>query len=125
GEDPQALGLGKDCVQPECSRLLVTLLRAWTERPPARQFNRRSAPERTELISGLSAIYSALGGKLLKNQSRHWDYSRRDLDQLLIYQGVGGQVDTPAASLATEKWETLDESATGFRLRRNGPGERL
>lgn len=127
GEDPQALGLGKDCVQPECGRLLVTLLRNWIERPAPRQFGRRQTLERTELVSGLATIHVAIGGKLLKSQSRHWDYSRRDADQLFIYQGVGGQQQTaaPAPSFDTERWETLDESATGFRLRRKGAGERL
>ena len=126
GEDPQALGLGKDCVQPECGRLLLTLLRSWSERPPARQFSRRLAPERTELVCGMSAIHTAVGGKALKSQARHWDYSRRDAEQLFIYQGVGGGADASSeATFAAEKWETLDESATGFRLRRKGGGERL
>lgn len=125
GADPQDLGLGKDCVQPECSRLLVTLLRAWTERPPVRQYSRRLAPERTELVSGLSSIHIAVGGKLFKSQTRHWDYSRRDAEQLFIYQGVRSQADEPAPTFTAEKWETLDESATGFRLRRKGPGDRL
>lgn len=127
GEDPQALGLGKDCVQPECGRLLVALLRNWTERPAPRQFSRRRALERTELVSGMGDIHAAIGGKPLRSQARHWDYSRREADQLFIYQGVGSQqVDTPAApAFNSERWETLDESATGFRLRRAGPGERL
>ena len=125
GADPQELDLGKDCVQPECGRLLRTLLRAWTERPAPRQFARRLAPERTEVVSGLAAIHTAVGGKVLKSQARHWDYTRRDAEQLFIYQGVGGSGGEAAPAFTAEKWETLDESAIGFRLRRKGPGERL
>ncbi len=125
GADPQSLGLGKDCVQPECGRLLLTLLRAWTEPPSTRAYTRRLAPGRTELVSGLAAIHLAIGGKALKSQARHWDYSRRDAEQLFIYHGVAASTATEQAGFTAEKWETLDESASGLRLRRRGPGDRL
>ena len=126
GVDPQTLGLGKDCVQPDVGRLLVQLARAWVEAPAPRQFTRRLAAERTEVTSGMQAIHLAITGRAFKSAARHWDYSRRDAEQLHIYQGVAppGAGDGPTG-FATEKWETLDESATGFRLRRKGPGERL
>ena len=102
------------------------LYRSWAERPPVRQFARRLAPGRTEVVGGVAAIHTAVGGKLLKSQARHWDYTRRDAEQLFIYQGVGGAADATAeAGFVAEKWETLDESATGFRLRRRGSGDRL
>src|SRR5262249_16556338 len=125
--DPQTLGLGKDCVQPDCGRLLVQLLRAWVETPAPRQFARRLGAARTELTSGMEAIHLAISGRTFKSAARHWDYSRRDAEQIHIYQGVAPPAspsDGPTG-FAAEKWETLDESATGFRLRRKGPGERL
>src|SRR5215470_1233922 len=45
GEDPQTLGLGKDCVQPDVGRLLNHLARAWGEAPSQRQFTRRPTAE--------------------------------------------------------------------------------
>lgn len=127
GADPQTLGLGKDCVQPDGGRLLMQLLRGWVEMPAPRQFTRRLAAARTELTSGLEAIHLAISGKTFKSATRHWDYSRRDAEQIHIYQGVAPPAspsDAPTG-FAAEKWETLDESANGFRLRRKGPGERL
>jgi hypothetical protein len=126
GIDPQTLGLGKDCVQPDAGRLLRHLLRTWVEVPAARQFSRRLAAERTELTAGLEAIHLAVSGKAFKRAARHWDYTRRDAEQIHIYQDVtAGSESGTLTGFAAEKWETLDESANGFRLRRRGGGERL
>jgi len=126
GVDPQTLGLGKDAVQPEAGRLLNTLLRAWVEAPASRQFTRRLVAARTELVSSFDSIHLAVSGRAFKSASRHWDYSRRDAEQIHIYQGTAAAAtEEVAAAFTAEKWETLDESANGFRLRRKGPGERL
>jgi hypothetical protein len=129
GVDPQTLGLGKDCIQPEVGRLLAALQRAWIEPPAQRLFTRRLVTQRTELTSGFESIHLALSGRVFKSASRHWDYSRRDAEQLSIYQGVSPAAAASAseapAGFSAEKWETLDESANGFRLRRKGGGERL
>jgi hypothetical protein len=126
GVDPQTLGLGKDVVQPDAGRLLNTLLRAWVEAPASRQFTRRLVAARTELVSGFDSIHLAVSGRAFKSASRHWDYSRRDAEQLHIYQGMAAAAtEEVATAFSAEKWETLDESANGFRLRRKGPGERL
>jgi hypothetical protein len=125
GADPQTLGLGKDVVQPDAGRLLNTLLRAWVEAPASRQFTRRLVAARTELVSGFDSIHLAVSGRAFKSATRHWDYSRRDAEQIHIYQGTSAATETVSAAFTAEKWETLDESANGFRLRRKGPGERL
>lgn len=128
GQDPQTLGLGKDCVLPEAGRLLASLLRAWIESPASRQFTRRLVLGRTELTSGFESIHVALSGKLFRSASRHWDYSRRDAEQIHIYGAAAASAphSTPGqAGFVSETWETLDESANGFRLRRKGAGERL
>jgi hypothetical protein len=128
GVDPQTLGLGKDCVQPDVGRLLAQLARVWVDTPAPRQFTRRLVAARAELVSGLESIHVAISGKAFKNAAagRHWDYSRRDAEQIHIYQGARASHDEEAATaFSAEKWETLDESANGFRIRRKGPGERL
>jgi len=127
GQDPQTLGLGKDAVQPEAGRLLASLLRTWIEAPASRQFTRRLVLGRTEVTSGFESIHVALSGKLFKSASRHWDYSRRDAEQIHIYGTAAAVPDSSPgqAGFVSETWETLDESANGFRLRRKGAGERL
>jgi hypothetical protein len=125
GVDPQTLGLGRDCVQPEVGRLLVTLSRGWIDVPSPRQFSRRLVPGRVELTCGFESIHLAISGQIFRNAVRHWDYSRRDAEQLQIYQGVLHAATDTQAGFTAEKWESLDESANGFRLRRKGGGERL
>jgi hypothetical protein len=126
GVDPQTLGLGKDCVQPDVGRLMHVLARAWLEAPAPRQFQRRANAGAVELVSGLETIHVALTGRLFKGGARqHWDYSRRDAESLQIYAttAIGGADAVPAVQ--TERWESLDESAKGFRLRRPNDGSRL
>ena len=125
GGDPESLGLGKDVIQPDAARLLTQLYRAWVDAPVARQFTRRLVPGRTELVAGLDSIHVAVGGRAFKSAARHWDYSRRDAEQIAIYGSVSESGQDGPAGFSAEKWETLDESANGFRLRRKGPGERL
>jgi len=121
----QGLGLGKDCVQPDVGRLIATLARNWLEAPAARQFTRRAAPGRVGLLSGLDAIHAALTGKTFKTASRHWDYSRRDAEQLQIYQTTSVAGADSVQGVPSEEWESLDESANGFKLRRTAEGARL
>jgi hypothetical protein len=102
------------------------LARAWLEAPAPRQFTRRANAGTVELVSGLETIHIALTGRLFKGGSRqHWDYSRRDAESLQIYAttSIGGADAVPAVQ--TERWESLDESANGFRLRRPNDGSRL
>jgi hypothetical protein len=125
GEDPETLGLGKDCVQPECGRLLINLLRAWTEAPLVRQFSRHAKSGYVELIVGFEAIHTAISGRAFKNETRHWDYTRKETENLYTYHLRDKRENDANAVRAAEQWETLDESPTGFRLRRNDTEERL
>ena len=128
GAFPAEIGLGMDCVQPACGELLSQLVQAWTEAPKARQFPRRLQMAPTELISGFAAIHFALSGKPFHSSLTQWDYSRRDAEHLHIFQHAPGTAEKAAARQAApilEQWETLDESATGFRIRRKGAGARL
>jgi hypothetical protein len=129
GAMPAELGFGADCVQPTCGELLAQLVRAWTEAPRARQFPRRQQVAPTELVSGFAAIHFAISGKPFESGLKQWDYTRRDAEHLHIFQHAPGLAEKSAAMAQTaplfEQWETLDESATGFRMSRKGPGARL
>jgi hypothetical protein len=125
GVDPQTLGLGKDCVQPDVGRLMNTLARSWLEAPAVRQFTRRATPGGVEMICGFDVIHAALTGKVFKGATRHWDYSRRDAESLQIYQSTSMAGGEPPPVVPAECWESLDESANGFRLRRAADGARL
>lgn len=123
---PAELGLGRDCIQPAAGELLGALLSSLTRPPKSRQFPRHVAHTATELASGLAQIHAALGGKAIVEDFRHWDYTRRDAEQIHIFQrAVGSEARRGHAASSVEQWNTLDESASGFRLHRREPGARL
>jgi cyclic-di-GMP-binding protein len=126
GEDPESLGLGNDCVLPDCARLLQTLAKSWTEQPTARQFSRRPTPGVAELSTGFEAIHVGITQRVFKDQPQQYSYTRKhQTEELYSYHGAAREQSSATATLTTERWEILDESAIGFRLRRTGPGERI
>lgn len=123
---PAELGLGRDCIQPATGELLGALLSSWTHSPKSRQFPRHVAHTATELASGMAQIHAALGGEVIVEDIRHWDYTRRDAEPIHIFQHVVGfEARRGHVVSSVEQWNTLDESASGFRLHRRGPGARL
>jgi hypothetical protein len=135
GAMPADLGLGNDCSQASCGELLAQLGRAWLDMPKPRQFPRRQQVAPTELVAGFAAIHFAISGRPFNTDHatnaalRQWDYSRRDAEHIHIFQHAPGVADKAAAlnqaAPLLEQWDTLDESATGFRMSRSGPGTRL
>lgn len=128
GAMPAELGLGADCAPALCGALLSQLVSAWTEAPKTRQFPRRQQVAPTELVAGFAAIHLAISGRPFDSGLRQWDYSRRDAEHIYIFQHAPALTDKKAALQTApllEQWETLDESANGFRLSGKAPGARL
>ena len=123
---PAELGLGRDCIQPAAGELLGALLSSWTRPPKSRQFPRHVAHTAAELASGMAQIHAVLGGEAIMEDIRSWDYTRRDVERLHTFQHtVEFEARRGPAVPSVEQWSTLDESASGFRLHRRGPGARL
>jgi hypothetical protein len=126
GAQPAELGLGQDCMQPVAGELLQALAHAWLGGPQAREFQRRNAAAATEMITGFAAIHHALnGGTSDSSAASPWDYTRRDADQIHVFQHAAARQADRAHEGAAEVWDTLDESAIGSRLRRKAPGTRV
>lgn len=130
GTDPLALGLGKDCVMPATGRVLSGLFRIWCLALHQRRFPRRPATGTVELCAGFERIHVLVAGTEFIQPEHVSTYSRKDMDSLATF---GERVDPSvplylrAAQLgfAGEPWEVVDESVSGFRLRRQNPGARL
>ncbi|OFZ73157.1 MAG: hypothetical protein A2W04_00450 [Betaproteobacteria bacterium RBG_16_64_9] len=125
GVQPGALGLGRDCTRPAAEPLLTSLLRCWTDAPFVRQFPRRAVQGPVQLASGLDDIYRVLSPAPFQSGAKSWEYSRRSTEQLQIFQRAIEMEQRAASACAMETWETLDESANGFRVRRRSAGMRL
>lgn len=122
GRSAESLGLGNDCADEEAVALLTHLQRQWSA-PLTRQFKRRPVAGRAELASGFEAIHQAIGGKIARSQNSHWDFTQRETDNIFTYGVSAGEVETSASR--AERWELIDETANGFRLRRRADGARL
>jgi hypothetical protein len=126
GADPSELGLGNDYTQPAMGELLQALAAAWLEGPRPREFQRRPASNATEIVAGFEAIHRSLSGEstVSKSTASPWEYTRRDADQMAIFQRAAKR-DEQARANAGETWDTMDQSATGFRVRRKAQGARI
>jgi hypothetical protein len=125
GADPAQLGLGRDCIRPATSELLSALARCWGNGHQPRQFPRRKACSPVKVVSGLQQIYQAIAERPFGDAERPWDYSRRAAEQLHIFQRAIDNERTRERPAEHETWETVDESANGFQLRRKTRGERV
>jgi len=138
GVKPASLGLGEDCPTDASARLLLSLYRPWGRGTAGRRFPRRQAKGGVELTADWLAIGFAIEGVVFRHprgesQPRHL----RDDISLMTFGERAPQVNAPQESrernqrdaerlgLDYERWEVLDQSAAGFRLQRQGGGERL
>lgn len=124
------LGLGDDCFEPACSRLLVSLYRPWCLAASPRRFQRRAAGGSAQLCYGFEAIHYYVGGEEFQQPEHVRVYSRGEVDSIATFRY---QVD-PAQHLhvraaqigyTIENWAVADESVGGFRLLRFGTGVRI
>ena len=127
GAQPAELGLGHDCTAPAARELLRLLARAWLGAPEVRPA-RRGPASPAKLASGFAVIHHAIGGKPAEKGADPWDYSRRDAEQLHIFQraiDVAARRQRQAHEPELEEWESFEEFARDFRLRRRGQGARI
>ncbi len=126
-EDPAALGLGEDCVQPDCEALLTLLYQRWCESVPKRRnFTRRPGEGKAQAALGMAAIHFFLGGeKPFKQPGEKEKLSQREIEDLQFFGRISDQTEKLHISrlgFSLETWQILDEGALGFRLARPDKG---
>lgn len=126
-EDPAALGLGEDCVQPDCEALLTVLYRHWFESAPKRRnFTRRHGANKAQVALGMAAIHFFLGGeKPFKQPGEREKLSQREIEDLQFFGRISEQTEKHHVSqlgFGLETWQIQDEGALGFRLARPDEG---
>ncbi|MGB0126608.1 MAG: hypothetical protein WBP72_03140 [Rhodocyclaceae bacterium] len=127
---PAQLGLGSDCLEPACSRLLLSLYRPWCLAASPRRFQRRKASGAAQLSYGFEAIHYYIAQAEFVQPEHARTYAPRELESLMTFRH---QVDTAqqlhirAAQFGytVENWAIADESVGGFRLLRFGAGVRI
>ncbi|MFT3735573.1 MAG: hypothetical protein QM776_11190 [Rhodocyclaceae bacterium] len=134
GVTPASLGLGDDCVQPACSRLLVSLYRPWGHAAAGRKFPRKRTNAEVLLCVDQQAIAFFLEGREFSqpNDGRVTSFSDTQ-----VIRTFGDRIDadlTPEALRARaaqlgyvqeENWHINDQSLTGYRISRSRGASRV
>ena len=126
GVAASSLGLGDDCIQPACARLLVSLYRPWGLAAAGRKFPRRRYRGQVQLSADPNAIAFFLTGESFEQPTetsvRTLDFTRTEamltLGEMVSRQASENDINERALQLGyvKETWEILDQSVAGFRL---------
>ena len=124
------LGLGDDCFDPPCSRLLASLYRRWCLAAHPRRHPRRKAQGTARLCYGFEAIHYHVAGAEFVQPEHVRVYSRNEIETLVTFRHQLDPIQplhVRAAQIGytVENWAVADESIAGFRLLRFGTGVHL
>lgn len=120
-----SLGLGEDCVQPACARLLVSLYRPWGLASAGRKFPRRSLRGQVKIATDPLAIAFFIDGREFTQPT---DVRRSSFSDTQVFRAFDRvEYDESEASLqeralqlgyVLETWDISDQSVAGYRLTR-------
>lgn len=131
-----SLGLGDDCVQPACARLIISLYRPWGLAASGRKFPRKPSQGEAQICSDPAGVVFFLTGSAFEypdeERVRYSDFTRTEA-MLALGERVeqaelnDAQLTEKALQLGymLEHWEILDHSVAGFRLARAQGASRL
>jgi len=134
GELPEALGLGKGCVQPACEVLLKQVYRCWCKGGRKRGTeSARTAPrgkEHCQLVAGVEAIHYFLSGQVFRKPDQPVYLSRREHEEIATFGRIAtrfGEGKSQPHDFMLEEWLLLNETAAELQLERSlkQPGGRL
>lgn len=129
GVSAASLGLGEDCVQPACARLVISLYRPWGLASSGRKFPRKLLHGQIEVCTDPLGVAYFLTGKQFEqpeDEQIHYNDFTRTEAMLALGERVE-QAEMTEAQLAEralqlgyvlEAWDVLDQSVAGFRLMR-------
>lgn len=129
GGNPAEVGLGDECIQPACEALLGSLYKRWCEVPLERSSPRGSSGKSVQLCFAFPAIYFFLGdASPFRQPGETLDIAPEIMEDMHMFGRVTQRTEKLLLSrlgFTLENWNSLDQSAGGFRLSRSGPGERI
>lgn len=129
GGNAAEIGLGEDCIQPGCEAFLSTLYRRWCEIQPSRIHNRDQAESEVQLCFAFPAIHFFLNDATpFRQPGETHDLAPEIMEDMRMYGRVTKRTEKllfARLGYTLENWRCLDQSAGGFRLTRDGEGERI
>ena len=134
GKSPEALGLGRNCAQPDCEALLKQVYRDWCKGGRKQGTTGRSASPRgkasCQLAVGIEAIHYFLSGQTFRKPDQPVYLSRREHEEIATFGRIASRFDGDKNELhnfSVEEWRVLDENTTEMHVERSlrQPGGRL
>lgn len=134
GVSAASLGLGDDCVQPACARLLVSLYRPWGLASSGRRFPRHRASQQAHVCIDPVASAFFITGKEFEQDGRPriMDFTRTEAMLTLGELVDSGdltedKMDARAIQLgySLETWDIIDQSVAGFKMVRQEGNSRV
>lgn len=134
GELPEALNLGKDCLQPDCETLLKQVYRHWCKggrkRVAGSGRTALRSKDNCQLVAGIEAIHYYLSGQLFRKPDQPVYMSRSEHEEIATFGRIATRFDEGKNQLhdfILEEWRVLDENVAELRLERSlkQPGGRL
>lgn len=125
---PAQLGLGEAPAY-LARPLLARLLRPWTLAASPRKFRRFASDASAQATGGFAAMHYAISGQPFVGGDPSLGYSHADADRMYTFgERTDNAIANPASAAGpypVDTWQVLNHSANGFRLLREGGGERL
>lgn len=136
GVSAASLGLGDDCVQPACARLIVSLYRPWGLASSGRKFPRRLIQGEVKVCADpVAAAYFLTGKKFEQPEDHQIHYNDFARTEAMLALGERVEEVDPsdeelevralALGYVQENWDVVDQSVAGFRLIRQQGESRL
>lgn len=134
GLSAASLGLGDDCVQPACARLLVSLYRPWGLAASGRRFPRHRANQQAFICIDPVAAAFFITGKPFDQDGRPrvFDFMHTEamltLGERIDNEDLSDEkIDARAVQLGyvLETWDIIDQSVAGFKMVRQTGNSRV
>ncbi|MFT3849190.1 MAG: hypothetical protein QM739_11120 [Propionivibrio sp.] len=126
---PSEIGLGEDCTAGQCRRLLEHLATVWSRQlHEPRKYRRRPATGHATVCSSFDAMHFFISGAQFTPPEKHVGQTHDEYERLFAFPQMveSGQTllsERERLGLTSERWEIVNQSANGFRLRRAEAGK--
>jgi hypothetical protein len=119
GETPAHLGLGDDCIMPQCEQLLINLYQHWCDGRVHREHARRACEGNAMIAASLPAAHYYISGKPFKQPGVPKELSSKQRAEIATFGRVATRDDEDYSQIqgySMEQWPLKDESVTGMRV---------
>jgi len=132
GKSPEDLGLGRDCVQPDCAEFMARLRQLWCDGRSTRFLERHPVTDKADVCFGINGAHVYTTGSAFTQPKQSGKLTAQQQKEIAAFghvvshTGEGGGTGLQQLGFPLETWSVMDKSALGARLmREKAAGERV